>query len=326
MPVEEPPAPGTGEDTTKSPDESEPPASATGDEPESVGSVVASIHRAVDAHLHGPKQWGNALIASVFGIALLLDGDFCLKGLVVAAMFFLAMILAENEVIAWWGSGVEHKVRVLVGLEAGVAAALLAWMEIRAVMLVVGAMLGACAAHGLAIPLLHMYPLLTDVKWFIAAWYSVITVGVAAMVHTRKHVGLLALLTPILGGALISSSVCWYVTTLAMRGQLEWIYTRLPGLVHGEGEGAWVDFLNLMLFKNSPDVGIFVGSSYKTRFFGEMVPTDRACAVALWVVLAVLGAALQCLRIKCARKWAATRKKEKAANTQVQSLAEPLVG
>lgn len=280
-------------------------AEEEGADTQSVSSVLASIWDAIKAQLHGPKQWPNALVATVFGMLLLADGMLVFKWVVLGAVFILAAILARNELVALWGLGgaESHRIRTFVGLEAGACAAFAAHQGLRGVMAALGLMLGAFIGYGLENSvMLHFQPDFPKNQWAVVVWYSIFIIGTAALVFKNKHDRVLAIITPILGGALVSSAACWGMTSLAVKGKLPVVYTMFPSLQEGQGGGAWLDFLELLLFKVAPDVGIFAGSDYNPAVFGKKWRLDRICGVFLWAILALVGAKVQSKRMRKAAK------------------------
>lgn len=300
----------------------------------SATSILTSIKEAITAQLHGKKQYNineqyiDATIAAIFGLLLLSQGELVFKWLVIGAMFLLALVLALNEVSAAWGLEDGSKLRLFMGLEAGAFAACISFKGYQGVLLLLSAGLGGVIARGLEHGIAHFYPPFTAHKWGVVALYSVFVLGTALLVRLKKHTKILALVSAIAGGALVSSVISWGVAVAAANGQIDWIYTMMPGLQTSQVSPAWIDFLKLLLLNKSEDVGILAGSTkYETTVLGEKWSLNRIVGVCMWALLAMLGAALQVRRINKARLAAKkeAQKKARKGTTTWGSCSEPVV-
>lgn len=255
----------------------------------SVTSVLATLAEAIKTQLSDPQhQWINASLALVVGLLLVIDGDLVFKWVLTGGGFLLAMTIARNEVIAIWGLGHggaisiwDGNIALVVGVEAGLLGAYGVARGIDGVMILVGTGLGAVVAHavqkflvGMGCPAFH-----TD-RWLIVLLFTIIIFScVYMMAARRRYMCLLAFLAPLLGGALVSSAISWFVAVF--------------GTHMASSSDAWVEFLLTLCDNGHPGVRIFLGQGKPVVLPWETVSMDRMAGLSLWTVLFFAGAIRQ---------------------------------
>merc|ERR1719330_826874 len=282
---------------------------------ESVESVWKSLVKSLEHSLDEPKlQFAVASCAFVFGILLVIDGEFIFKWIVIAATGILAMLLALSEVSASLGEEYQHNIRTAVGVEVFLVASYTAWKGLDGVMLVVGAMFGFFVAHS-AQPLVMLVADEEPTRihhGIVAAWYSIFVLGCMMAVHAKKYAKFLATVAPLIGGALVASAMAWMAMTASLHGKMDWLVKLVPQLQPGE-KAPWYKYLLLLIDTDSKDVGIFANTSFE-NFSGKW-NLDRVLGASVWFVLFILGTIYQYNALE--------RQRPKKTTTTITVVSEP---
>jgi len=283
-----------------------------------VTSIVEEIKSVMWDELdHSPRQWLNAIVATVLGVILVFNGKRVFEGLICVAVGLVAMFMAMNEITNLWGLGYDSFVRHLVGFEALLFAAFGAWKGMAGMHVFVGALLGFLVAMVLQSMLVHVGAGFMEAehgsKWVLIIFYTLFVLIFVALLTTERHLRPLAVLSPALGGALVSSGLSYGVMALAIDGKLDFMKRVLPDLE--PVNGTWIEFLNMLWAPHTAkDVGFFAGSKYNTM--GPTFTLDRICGWSLWFILWVVGMIVQL------RSW----KKGRTAPARARELDEQLLG
>mmetsp|Transcript_22562 Transcript_22562/g.65013 ORF Transcript_22562/g.65013 Transcript_22562/m.65013 type:complete len:344 (+) Transcript_22562:71-1102(+) len=261
-----------------------------------VHSIIEEIQSVFyDELQNSPRQWLNALVAVAFGITLVIDGKRFFEGFICAGVGIVVMFMAMNVVTNLWDLGYYSVIRHVVGVEVGLMGAYSAWKGIAGMNVFVGALLGFLLAMSLQGLLVHVGAGFMDSetgnKWVLICFYTVFVLILVAVLNTERHLRLLAILSPALGGAFVSSGVSYGVASLALAGHLDFLKAVIPDL--HPVSGTWVEFLMLLKPWTSQikDVGVFAGSKYNTM--GAMCTLDRICGWIFWFILWVVGMLVQ---------------------------------
>jgi len=272
-------------------------------------SIVETIVYNIDAQLHSKHgQWANALVATIMGTCLIVNGDAGFKWLVIAAVFLFTMLAALSDITQIWGLGYDSVLRRIVSLEVGAVSAYAAYRGIGGVILAVGAVVGAIFANATQQTLVHFGASFSENHIFIAVWYSIIILGLMVVLERRKHLAAMAFISPFIGGALVSSAFFWFLANCAKHGALH---------VTGSVSGAWVDFLEHIIKQDNYDVGIFAGKD-PVQLLGHSADLDVIYGRAFWFLLFVFGVFFQINTLKKAKESQKVAAKEK-------SLHQPLM-
>merc|ERR1712045_866874 len=113
--------------------------------------------------------------------------------------------------------------------------------------------------------------------------------------HTKKHTSVLIFVSPLMGGALVSSAMSWMFTVAGLNSAMDWLSKMIPQMQEPAG-GPWIKFLLLLVVPESPDVGLFGNTPFET-FTGKW-NLDRVCGLAFWFVLFIIGGAVQYSRFQ----------------------------
>jgi len=266
--------------------------------PKSPPAILESIAHAIYFELtNTPYQCANALLAFVFGLVLVVDGEFSFRWLLVCATFLVVAIMAMNHVTAVWGISYSSTIRQVVGLEAGLVGGYAALRGIDGVQIVVGAILGAALAHQtLAFLAAHGFHSLITSRWCMVVYFSVFVLGFVFLFSKKLHMRSLAMISSAIGGALCSSAIAFFCTELAVKGYMPFLQ-HLP-TVQPVG-GTWIQFLRfLWSCQHIDDVGIFAGSKYNLEFKEQTWRTDRLADCTLWLIFFLVGTRVQLRRLK----------------------------
>jgi len=279
--------------------------------------IVETIVNNIGAQLRSNHaQWANALVAAIVGICLLINGESVFKWLVIGAVFLFTMLAALSDVTTIWGLGYGSPLRRIISLLVGAACSWAAYRGINGVMLVVGAILGAIIAWSMHQTIVGMGCSSAQNHVFITIWYSVFLLGFMAVMDRNKHMAALAVLSPFVGGALVSSALFWFLAFLAERGVFH---------LSGSVSGAWLDFLEHLIKKHNHDVGILAGHR-QVLLFGHAFDWDIICGRLVWFLLFGLGVAIQIRRLKQTQEEKAKSKKKKTMTKgATKDLQKPLM-
>merc|ERR1711920_1050003 len=100
-------------------------------------------------------------------------------------------------------------------------------------------------------------------KWIITLWYSFFALLTMRIYCQRRHVGMLAVVAPLIGGALVSSALSWMATYAALHGGMDWLRTNnIVPLLQPAENGSWIEFLLLLLVPDTKDVGVFANTQF----------------------------------------------------------------
>lgn len=254
-------------------------------------SVILALQTAFSTQLHAEHfQWLNALVALAFGAVLVFDGEFSFKWLLVGGTFCVAALFAHNEAAAMWSLGSEKFLRGFVGLEFGAFCAYVTYHGMEGVILLISVALGTLIAFYTQTKMVKMgCDSFQDNAWLVLVWYTIIILSCLATGATGKHSRVLRVISPLFGGALVSSAVSFFVTKAAMLGWINFA----PSYIQPVGD-AWVDFLSLLWNQNAQDVGIFTSLPPVSKTW----PVDRVAGCLFWSILFLAGFFLHVRREK----------------------------
>jgi len=272
-------------------------------------SILLNLEQALTAQLRiAHHQWLNALVAFLFGMAAVIDGEFVFKWLIIGGVFIVATLIAHNETAAFWSLGEKSWLRRFTGVEVGVIVAYNAMRGFEGLMIVLAALFGMFVSFGIQTTLVTQgVDAFKTVPWLVVSMYSLITLFFAVAVVKKKHVRALGILSSLLGGALVSSAVFWFATYAIEHG---WV--RIQGMT--ASPGAWVDFFTLLTGKHDRDVGVLAGSQGMNKFSSSGWPGDRICGCALWFALSAVGTLVQFRRAQ-----------QKVTTVNITAAREPLL-
>uniref|UniRef100_A0A7S2IVY1 DUF4203 domain-containing protein n=1 Tax=Zooxanthella nutricula TaxID=1333877 RepID=A0A7S2IVY1_9DINO len=271
--------------TTQPPEETTTPAPV-----QSAEGILHKMCMGVAKQLRGGHQWVNALVAFIFGIVMVFDGEYVFRWLIIGAVFLLCCVVAMSDVSAAWGLDSHSYVRSFVGLEVGALGAYLALLGMEGMQAAVGALLGGVVAYQAQQHLIAWGAVYFDThKSLVLLLYTVIVLLSVFLFKRKMHLRALAIVSAAAGGVLVASAMAWALTDMALRGWLDPVLDADPSAV--PKDGPWLDFFLLLVSPSSPDVGVFSGQSWGV--FGQVWRIDRALGLCFAFVLFLAGAATQ---------------------------------
>jgi len=189
---------------------------------------------------------------------------------------------------------------------AGEAAALAGWIVYQSL---TGAKMILGLLSGLAISVFLDHYVHTE-NWplnYSVAWYSAwAIIGILSLTVLGKYT--LTILTPILGGFLVSSCLGFYICAAVVNGETQETQKPLPNWMH-VSSGPWINFAGALLGYEEP-AGIF-GSVEAPGFVVKEIDIDRVLGRLAWFVLFYISAKFQ---------W------KRARSGQEDELGQPLLG
>lgn len=229
-----------------------------------------------------PYQYLNAIIALVLGALMVFKGE---KIFICGIVYIVASTVAGEQISAQWGLTTGNIIRHVVAFEIGGLGAYAAYKGIDGVMIVIAVCLSVIFAY-LFKDLLLAYGAASafDDKWLLVTLFTVfVALGVYMLIQRRLQHALFAIISPMLGGALLSSALCYGSTAMFLK-----IHESLQlNLKVDPVGGSWIDFMSLLWSSKNTDVGVFAGHEFNG------LPVDCLVSRALWAVLFVFGALFQ---------------------------------
>lgn len=252
--------------------------------------VISTIAAAMSRQLHHAQyQLVNAFASFFVGAALLFWGELTFRWLLVSMICAFAFMSGTYEITIAWGLEPGDSLRYVVGALVGMLAAYVARRSVEGVMALFGVVAGSVIASYIHRLLMNDGRLSQADHLSTVALYMLTILFFLMAVELRARSTWLPLVSPLIGGALVSSSILFGGTELAARGYLSsWDVSEVI-------TAPWVDFLSLLCDVHSRDVGPFAGSQYKFfKFLGKECLLDQALGLSLWCVLFISGVIVQC--------------------------------
>jgi len=260
--------------------------------PPSAGSIVRHLQQLVTEQLRDPEhQWVNALVAFLFGVVMVLDGESVFKWLVVAAAFVFAGVVTMSDLRAAWAMRDHFLLSHIVGLEVGLVGGYAAWLGFEGLVVIIGGLAGGAVAYYLQDILIwkHIDAFATNGK-VIIIFYALFAFAGIVLFRRKRHAKLLAVASSLVGGGLAASAVAWGITFWAVKANAFKALT--------PESGVWLDFFDLIWNPASKDVGLLAGSKYNIELRGATWRTDRMGTVALAVAFFAVGVVVQLNALK----------------------------
>lgn len=245
-------------------------------------------------------------VALVFGAIMLFSGERFFELLVTFAISVVCGIVTKEAVLSYWlehhiaHSFPRHIVADIAGLEVALIAAAATHKGFKGTLVLIGAGLGFCMAAFVSGFMVDHFKVILNAEVSLI-WYTLCALPFSVMLYKDKHLCLLAIVSPLVGGAFVSSAVLYFGTEL-----LHMVLCSHDGVCKGglhPKTGQWVEFF-LLSFNISPsadeDVGPFARSSDNN--------VDQIVSVVLWILLSCIGMKIQ-----------VTKHRQRAASQLAQS-------
>lgn len=240
-------------------------------------------------------QWAVAAVAAAFGIFNLLSTQTSFKTHLTLGFALIGAASAHYEVTMIWPQ-LNMILKLVVAAEASLLTGYIMYQSFTGAKMICGLILGLSISY-------FLEQFLQTETWplkYAAGWYSAWAfIGILMLTVLAKYT--LAILTPCLGGFLLSSSIGFFVKLAVFN------YSASPGAniphwiqMHGK---CWLDFAGALLGGEAP-AGIF-GTVATPGFAIQSVDADRILGRILWFVLFYTSAKWQW---KQARGQAAAKK------------------
>jgi len=249
----------------------------------------------------------TAVVALFGGLGFVFKGKELFELLTCIIVGYVTGVLVMGSLGDFWHLSHKSPLRRVVGWEAGIIGCVGAHRGAKGMNAFGGVALGFWFSYYIQHILVHLgvHFLSTEGAvawhyWAVVVFYTVFAGGFFYMFMRKADKKLLALITPFIGGILAASAVAFFCTSLALWGPVaKRLHKRFPDL-HPVG-GTWVQFLLMLSWPETADVGIF--SSSPLNKFGKKWTIDRLAGLSLWFILWVVGVIVQWKK--------ATRKKAK---------------
>jgi len=222
-------------------------------------------------------QWMVAAVAGAFGALNLASGPTSFKTTLLVGVGLMGAASGQYEATLLWPS-LNMVQQIGIAAAAGLLSAFIVFQAFHGALTVLGFLLGL-GITVLLEPYFHteLWPLNVSLGWY-SAWGLI---GVLLITFFQRHT--LSLLTPCLGGFLLSSCLGY----LVQRGALS---SHQPGTnvpdwmaIHGDN---WLDFADALLGTTS--AGVFAIHA-TPGFVYDTVDIDRCLGRLLWFVLFYMG-------------------------------------
>jgi len=262
--------------------------------------------------------WLIGLLALAIGGFLWLEGSNFFRVSVHTSVAVLCGILAKQSALSYWEQHDDgsyevskHIMASIVGVEVGVVAFFASEKGFHGIMAIIGAIGGCFIARFLNELMVHVTPHFHDVEVMIV-WYTAIVVAAVWFVHTGRYKHILAIVTPFIGGAFMSSALLFFITEAMIHGGCTAKTKATPahacaGLTPVRGQ--WyafflMGFQHLVSKKDDVDVGIFAQSHMNWKMSGEheghsgVVYGDHIFILFFWLIFWGVGWMIQTKKLK----------------------------
>jgi len=226
-------------------------------------------------------------------------------------------VLAMGSVGDMWHLEHGSHLREFVGWEVGIIAGVGAYKGLEGMNIFAGVLLGFWFTVNIQHVLVHLGASFLSTsegqQWAVVALYTVFAGGFLYLFSGEAHNKLLALICPLIGGALVASGIAYLFTALVTIGviskQLEKHFPELqPNM------GPWIKFLEMLSSPTTEDFGIFANSP--ANKFGEKWTVDRLAGWVIWFIVFLVGVKLQ---------WKKKKPKAAEASGREQGLQQPFL-
>jgi hypothetical protein len=269
-------------------------------------------------------QWANALLALVYGLVMVFDGEEAFKYLVLGVLFWLASVLAISEIASTGVLGEpahEGWAKIVLGWEIGLLAVFAStergdkasgerfFVLSRGLLVVIASVLGFATSHYIQGLLEHFGPLN---KWVTLTIYTIVVLGFVVLAVKEIYKKVLVVVCPFFGGSLVVSSCSYLLTYLVVHHKLDWT-GRLVEHVDPSSTNSWIQFLAMLWSRDAGDHGLFTNVHFQV--LGRTWELDRVLGYLWWTAFFIAGTIVQYKR----------HKKLAAARQLKDDKAEPLL-
>jgi hypothetical protein len=273
---------------------------------EKIGAVIADRLKTT------PCQWAIALFALILGCVMLFDGEFCIHWMMISAVFLFTYLFMLEEIQSL-GGGNNVVVLQIAAVEIGIACAVIAQQGYEGIRLLIGLLIGAVFAQ-------YFHELSTIASWGNNGWVVLVCTNLFMVLGVwmwmgKCHQKLAAVVSSIVGGALVASAVGFYMMFLCVQTGMFKDQLKIPD----DANLVWVDFFMQLLARNEQGQSTWSDSAgffqYKPlQLGGKRIPTDFILGLLLWLTMFFFGMWLQNRRAK-----------NRSRRSSIDSLSEPLV-
>jgi len=230
-----------------------------------------------------PNQWQVAVVAGVFGMINLVNGPISFKMMILAAFSLVGAASAQYEAKLLWPS-LNVAQQIAIAAEGGLLSGFVMFRSIQGATTLLGLLFGLSITVLLE-PFFHteLWQLNMSLGWY-SAWALM---GVLLLTFFQRRT--LSLLTPCLGGFLLSSCV-GYLTQIAVWCSFHQPNSKAPPdwvIFHGD---CWLDFAGALLGTSSAGIFGITPTPGGVAIMGhQTLDLDRCLGRLLWFVLFYVG-------------------------------------
>lgn len=254
----------------------------TGDTaPVQADSILNAVSSAIDKRLRSPKlEWCNGLAALIFGLVMVIDGEFIFKAVVVTGIGIFVYLASSSGIKSHWPQ-VDNVIMEILAVEFALALSYVAYKGYEGVRVLLGMLLGLYGAQHLQA---HLGQLAGN-GWVVLVLGNIFVILGVYVFTGRMHKRIAAIVSSLVGGALVSSAIGYFIMLLLVKvRQNLFVGTTVP---------VWVDFLYTLVSpaKHSP-VGIYSTPATKDlnpTIHGKQVFLDMILGMSLWFILTTVG-------------------------------------
>lgn len=257
-----------------------------------------------------PHQWVNAIMALVFGMIMVLNGEQSFRYLLVGACFLFSYFFVHTTVQREWDLSFEHPLGVASALVAASVFTLAAKQGSDGIISLFGATLGFVIGGKITVMVSQYFHGTMSEHWASFGIHAFFTVLLVFAFNFKWHVPVLLVASPLAGGALVSSSISWGLTAIFIHVPPKTLEAQhlTPKF------GSWFDFLNTIWNWHGESFGVWAGPRFQFTVMRRTWDVNRVVGVAIWVIFFLIGFFFQ----KRLLKKKGTRARE--------GLMEPMLG
>lgn len=281
--------------------------------PSNVSQSISDVFvTALSKELHAKTKTANmfnAGVALALGIVMLSQAEGSLHFLLLAGFFITGFYVTKITLEPEWSSSA---CIICASTEVGAAAVYVGHLSGDGIKALFVVLLGAMAGYKV---MFWISPILNVSPEYLGIFIYTTLVGGAVFAHYRRlSVKGLIVVFSFFGGSLVTSALAYYIT-LAVTS------LKMMQSFHPK-EGAWVDFLELLIMHDYDDFGIFAGSPYNPEVGGATWKMDRLLGRFWWALFFAGGTYIQLKMLKKSAE--AMKKPAPKAKAQARELPNDL--
>lgn len=259
-------------------------------------SILQAMWESIERQLDKGIQWVNGLVATIFALVMIFDGEFVFKYVVVAAISIFCYLFARVELDGALdlGNTKDLVLSHIVAAEVAIASAIVAYKGYAGIQILLGLIVGGVIFFYLQDTMKANDAL----KGMIASHIVAVILGNLcvllglAMFLGRMHKRVLAIVSSICGGGLLAASGGFFLEFFCVYNTGTRNYLVKSGFELPTVCPTWESFMKALISRRGKEVGLLV-SKYNMKVGGSEIYLDRWIGYTFWFIFTIIGYCIQ---------------------------------